>query len=252
MVRNYKTVFVFERGIIMDIISEEKKIHVKGLYLIIRVSVLLLLAVSVFGLFIEGDDSDTSRNAFVILQTIELLVFSFAPKLIEKLFKVSIPNLLESSFLIFIILAQLFGEVAGFFIFVWWWDVMLHVFSGMFVTIIGFSIYNGFIIKSPDYKKFINPVFVALFVFCFALTVEVTWELVEYFFDSVSSNSNMLRTLNSETLIPYQGLEAIKDTMNDIILTICAASIISVLGYLDIKRNWNLFSRWMIHRKSII
>lgn len=235
----------------MKIKIEKEKLPVKVIFLITRIAVILLLAVSIISCFIDTDDADISRNIFIIFQTSVLLIFSFTPTFIEKLFKVEIPDFMENLFLFFMISALLLGEVANFFVTIEWWDVMLHVFSGLLVTIIGFSIYNGGSGKNRNLDKQIQrPFFVALFVFCFAVTVEITWELIEFLFDTLATNSNMLRTIDDVTSLPLSGIAAIRDTMNDIILNMASALLIALLGFFDIKYNWKLFSRWIINQKA--
>lgn len=233
----------------MKFMIKKEKLRVKAIFFIVRGILILLLAVSIVGIIIDADDADISRTIFNSIQTAILLFFSFTPNFVKKVFKVEIPDFMESLFLFFIVSALFLGEVADFFITVWWWDIMLHIFSGLLVTIVGFSIYNGSN-KNPNIEKQIRPFFVALFVFCFTVTVEITWELIEFLFDSLANNSNMLRTLDSASLVPLLGLDAVKDTMNDIILNMISAFLIALLGFFDIKYNWNLFSRWMIRQRT--
>ena len=232
----------------MKLKIKKEKLPGKVVFFITRGAIILLLAVSIASFFIDKGDADISRNIFVITQTSILLLLTFTPTFIEKVFKVEIPDFIETLFLFFIVSALLLGEVANFFITVWWWDVMLHIFSGLLVAIVGFSIYVGSI-KERKSKKTNHPFFVALFVFCFTVTVEISWELIEYLFDLTVANSNMLRTVDSVTLVPFSGIEAVKDTINDILLNMASAFVIAVLGFFDFKYSWNLFSKWMINPK---
>jgi len=231
----------------MKLKVKKEKLPGKVMFFITRGAVILLLAVSIISCFIDKGDADISRNIFVIAQASILLLLTFTTTFIEKIFKVEIPDFIENLFLLFIVSALLLGEVANFFITVWWWDVMLHIFSGLLVTIVGFSIYNGSI-KERNLKKQTHPFFVALFVFCFTVTVETSWEIIEYFFDTTVANSNMLRTVDSATLVPYTGIEAVRDTMNDILLNMASAFVIAIIGFFDFKYEWNLFSKWMINQ----
>jgi len=223
----------------------KKNRKLKLFYYSIRITMVLLLSTSILGIFIDSNDADISRNIFVAIQLAILLILSFGPSFVEKKFKLDIPNYMKSVFLIFILAALLMGEVVNFFVTVSWWDDMLHITSTVLVSIVGFSVINS-VARNPDKKLVLKPFIIALFVFCFSMTVEVIWELFEYTLDNLSSSSNMLRTVNSVTLVPYNGLTAIKDTMYDLILNAISSLVISIAGYFDAKNNFDLFSKWLI------
>ncbi len=215
------------------------------IYLIFRILIGILLIASVLGIFINIEDDSISRNIFVATQSLILLILSFGPSFAEKRFKVDIPTFMESIFLVFIIAALFLGEIAEFFVHISWWDDMLHTTSGLLVTIIGFSIINT-AVKNPNKKITLNPIVISIFVFCFSMTVEVCWEIIEYSADSLIATSNMMRTRDSITGIPFDGLHAIGDTMHDIILTFFAAAFISILGYIDNVKHLGIFNKWLI------
>ncbi len=218
---------------------------IRMFYHFVRIAMALLLTASILGIFIDADDADISRNIFVSIQAFILLILSFGPSLIERKFKLDIPDFMESIFLVFILAALMMGEVAEFFVRISWWDDMLHIISGFLVAIVGFSVVNS-AVKNPNKTLIINPLVIALFVFCFSMTVEIIWELLEYTVDTLISSSNMSRTVDSVTLVPYSGLLAMRDTMHDILLNVISALTISILGYFDAKNNLNIFSKWII------
>jgi hypothetical protein len=226
-----------------------KKNKLKTVYYVLRIVIFILLVVSILSIFINQDTDAISRHIFVAMQSIALLLLSFGPSYAEKKFKIEIPDFMESIFLLFIIAALLLGEIGEFFVHVSWWDDMLHTISGLVFTILGFSIINA-AVDDPDKKIVLNPLVIAIFVFCFSMTIEVIWELFEYSVDSLVVGSNMMRTVDSITLEPFEGLNAIADTMHDIILTFFSALFISVIGFFDNKYHWNIFHRWMIKSKK--
>lgn len=226
-----------------------KHVKLKNVYLLFRIFIAFLLIVSILGIFINKGDASISRNIFVAMQSLALLILSFGPSYAEKKFKIQIPDFMESIFLIFIIAALLFGEIAEFFVHISWWDDILHTTSGLLVAIVGFSIINT-AVNDPHKKIVLNPIVVAIFVFSFSMTVEIIWEMFEYSVDSLISSSNMMRTRDSISLVPFEGLFAIKDTMSDIILTFIASFIISTLGFFDIKYKLGIFNRWIITKKE--
>lgn len=224
----------------------KKIIKLKTFYHLFRIIIGLLFVASIIGIFIRPDDASVSRNIYVAIQAAILFILSLGPSYAERKFKIEIPDFMESIFLVFIVAALLLGEVADFFVHISWWDDMLHLISGFLVAIVGFSIINS-AVKNPTKKIVINPFVIAIFVFCFSMTIEIIWELLEYTLDSLSTTSNMLRTVDSVTLEPYEGLFAIRDTMHDIILNVVSALTISILGYFDSKHDFRLFKKWLIY-----
>lgn len=206
--------------------------------------VLLILA-SIIGIFIREDDADISRGIFIIIQAFVLLLLSFGPPTMEKRLKVEIPDFLEGVFLVFIIAALIFGEIAEFFVRVSWWDDMLHTTSGVLVAVTSFSIINR-AAKNPNNALSLNPFFIALFVFCFSMTIAIIWEFFEFTLDSLSSTSNMMRTHDSVTMVPFQGLDAIQDTIHDLFLACISSLVVSLLGYFDAKKGMSFFKKWLI------
>jgi len=223
----------------------KSKRRLKFFYYSIRIATTLLLLASVLNLIINKGDADISRGIFVITQSILLLILSFSPSIIEKRFKIEIPDFMESIFLVFIIAAQFFGEIAAFFVRVSWWDDVLHTTSGFLIAIVGFSILNS---ANKDSNKVmtLKPIFISIFVFCFSMTVAILWEFLEFSIDSLFSSSNMMRTVNSETLVPLEGLAAVSDTIHDLFLASISSIIVGIFGYFDAKNNFNFFDKWII------
>ncbi|HHW99977.1 MAG TPA: hypothetical protein GX740_01565, partial [Acholeplasmataceae bacterium] len=89
---------------------------------------------------------------------------------------------------------------------------------------------------------------VALFVFCFSLSVGVIWEIIEYLIDGFAA-SNMQRFRDSITGELWMGREALRDTMKDFMLNTLGAALISVLGYIDLKRKSGLINKMVLKRE---
>jgi len=127
---------------------------------------------------------------------------------------------------VFLVLCILGGEVFNWYDSLPWFDKALHFVSGAFFAIIGFAI---------GYKMArAKPKFIALFAFCFSVTISVLWEFYEFFMDS-TFGTNMLRWQDKDT--SARGLGAgLTDTMWDLILGTLAALITCFVGYLWLKR----------------
>ncbi|MGC9309392.1 MAG: hypothetical protein ACP5D2_01720 [Candidatus Nanoarchaeia archaeon] len=152
----------------------------------------------------------------------------FLPTLLEKRFKIDIAEGLEIIVLIFLYSYFYLGEYLDFFYRIWWWDILLH---GIGLFLVG--LFSFYIVYALNRKKSIavklSAFFVALFAFCFALSIGVLWEIFEFLMDSLF-NLNMQKS-------------GLVDTMSDLIIGSFGAFIASVLGYVYMKRDTNRFYR---------
>ncbi len=86
--------------------------------------------------------------------------------------------------LVFLFTAMYLGEIGAYFVKFWWWDIVLHLSSGVILGIVGF-----FLIYFLNQKERISLVlssgFIVLFAFAFAVTAGVVWEVFEFAMDGV-------------------------------------------------------------------
>ena len=220
-------------------------------YYTVRITMIILIVASIISAIISNDSTDVSRSIFVSLQAGILLLLSYGPPTMERKLHLQIPDFLEGVFLVFIIAALIFGEIADFFVTVSWWDDMLHTTSGILVSIISFSIINT-ASKHPNIKITLNPFFIALFIFCFSMTVAVIWEFFEYTIDNLFPGSNMMRTYDTLNNVPFTGLFAVRDTIHDLMLASTSSIAISTIAYFDAKHGFKCINKWLISPESKI
>ena len=129
--------------------------------------------------------------------------------------------LLPSSFqlisLLFILLAQYFGEFLKFYTMFWWWDLFLHGVFGIYAVIVALHLIKGIIIKKKEVTEQRFSIFTVLFAFCFAITLGTLWEIFEFLGDYIL-----------KTDMVNGGLE---DTMSDLIIKTLSAFITSIIYY---------------------
>lgn len=212
-------------------------------YWVIRVVTLVLFVLSILGLVGLLSDSQLDYG-FIGFNAIALFVLSLAPNFLIKK-GVNVPNVISNVYLIFIAAALLLGEIAGFYIIVPHWDSMLHFSTGSLIGLVGFSLID--ILNNKKAHMNLTPLFIALFVFAFSMTMGTLWEILEYGVDIVAG-SNMQRFKDSVTLVPFVGAEALKDTMKDLILNTLGSLLISILGFIDLKRNSFLLNKLSIKK----
>jgi hypothetical protein len=157
-------------------------------------------------------------------------------------------------FVIFCFCGIVLGDVNDFYGKFESYDAFLHFISGIILSIYGFIIINTINYQNKNFK--INPIFVALCAFCFAMTLGACWEIFEYSLDEFfgTNMQTYLETTSSSfprsTDIPLVGHEALKDTMTDIMLNGAGGILVCTIGYLDIKKGKNGFSKERLERRK--
>ncbi|MEG1705414.1 MAG: hypothetical protein RR290_02435 [Clostridia bacterium] len=176
-----------------------------------------------------------SDYTLMLIQCILGLVAMFLPALLSKNLKIEIPNNMIILYVVFLYAAIFLGEVRNFYYDIPHWDTILHGFSGAMIGALGFSVIS-LLNKSKSVK--LSPLFVALFSFCFAITLGVAWEIYEYSFDIILGlNMQKFATYDGTILI---GQAALGDTMKDLIVDCLGAGVMSVIGYISLKykKHW--------------
>lgn len=238
-----------------------------AVYVTMRFLVIALLIVQIFNRDFEA----------VFLCLLTLLLFT-VPHMIQTRFHVEFPTPLEVVFLCFVYASQVLGEILSFYIYVPYWDTLLHTVSGFMCAALGFSLVE-IMNSKPDLKFELSPVFVALVAFCFSMTIGVVWEFFEFGMDRlfgtdmqkdtvVQMISTTLRALNPEStrtvindihstavngqLLGIDGYLDIGliDTMRDLLVNFVGAAVFSVFGYFYVTRNNKSFIEGLLITKK--
>ena len=179
----------------------------------------ILFAGGIISLCIVEDDATQSRLAF-------------------QTFEVALMILMEIIFVAFNFCCLILGDVADFYGRIPWWDSMEHGMSGVLLGILGYVIINTF--NSVEGNKFrYSPIFVSMWVISFAMAVGALWEILEFITDGLfglNSQQFMASSGTFDASVPLQGHEALRDTMEDLMLDFAGSLIISVIGYFDLKK----------------
>jgi hypothetical protein len=154
-------------------------------------------------------------NAFVI--TVAILLGAL-PYFLRKKYGIKLSRKLNFGILLFLFSTILLGEVNYFYEKFAWWDMVLHVVAGLGLTVFGFIILNS-IYSQSELRS--TPGMTAFFAFGFTGMVAVVWEIFEFAVDTLIESSNMQP---SNT-----------DTMQDLIVTLAAALVVTYFGYRHLK-----------------
>lgn len=202
-------------------------------------------------------------DAFLLVLTLALFAI---PQLVERVFNIEIPNLLELIIIIFIFSSTILGELSDFYGYFKIWDTALHTLNGFLAAGVGFSLV--YLLNKNAEGMNLSPLFLAIVTFCFSMTVGVMWEFFEYSADrwmnldmqkdrivqeissvSIDVENNAVYQIEDiqrtvieskdpseeiiETVIDDGYLDiGIIDTMKDLFVNLLGAIVFSVFGYL--------------------
>ena len=221
--------------------QKKKKITFKdAIAMICLVTLIFSIGFSIYKLFdapaelSEARPHERLKSDYVLMLAQCLLgcVVLFLPAVIEKHFKIDIPNYMEVFYFIFLYCAIYLGEVRNFFFIIPYWDLILHTFSGAMLGVLGFSLVN-IMNSSKKVQVTLSPAFTLLFAFCFALAVGGVWEIYEFVMDGLlGMNMQKFMLENGTQLI---GRAALADTMEDMIVDAIGAGVMCLIGYFTLK-----------------
>ncbi|MDV3429318.1 MAG: hypothetical protein LIR50_20215 [Bacillota bacterium] len=163
-----------------------------------------------------------SKLALLFLAVVCIIVPFIITGIADKK-DIVLPSSFQLISVLFVILAQYFGEIKNFYLTFWWWDLLLHTISGSYAVIIALYLIKGIIIKEKDATMQRFTFFALIFSFCFSIALGTLWEMFEFTGDYLF-----------KTTMVKGGLE---DTATDLIVKIIAALITSIMCYYHKLRN---------------
>ena len=144
-------------------------------YFILRLIVILVMIAQ----FFNHDYGNVFMCAFT-------LVLFMIPSFVEKRIKIDVPDLLEIIVLFFIFAAEIMGEIREYYINVPNWDTLLHTTNGFLCAAIGLALID-ILNRSERFSPTLSPFFVAVFAFCFSMTIGVLWDFFDWATESFSA-----------------------------------------------------------------
>ena len=178
---------------------------------------------------IEGEKYEKVKSDYLLMLTqcfLGLVVMSL-PTIITHKLRLMVPNAMCILYYIFLYCAIFLGEIFSFYYLIPHWDLYLHAMSGAMLGALGFILID-WLNKDEHVKLSMSPVFVSVFAFSFALAVGALWEIYEFSFDTILGlNMQKFRNEDGSLLI---GSDALKDTMEDLIIDAISAAAVAILG----------------------
>lgn len=148
------------------------------------------------------------------------------PKVLNKFLKIEISNGMRIMFSLFLFSSIFLGEVMSFYYTVPHWDDLLHFGSSIMTGMFGCVLIAKFFKTETNIK----PVGIAIFAFCFAVCVGGVWEIFEFLMDGLLGLNMQKTMLQSGEML--NGYTAVADTMKDIIVDTCGATVAATIAYL--------------------
>jgi len=206
---------------------------------------LINLILSVLGIFLGPEE--TQYYIFTTFACLGMLVLLFIPAFTQRIFKVIVPSSLYVAFTLFCYCAIILGDVRDYFGTYKHWDSMLHFTSGMMLAVFGFILVNT-LNNTKKGNVRLSPFFVAAAAFCFVMTVQSLWEICEFLCDDwfgLNAQTYMVTGssfASGEEAVMLVGHEALRDTMEDFMLDGLGGLIVSIIGYIDLKKGKSSFA----------
>lgn len=178
------------------------------------------------------------RQWLTALTTLAIIVTTLLPLVLGRRFKVFVPPEFEVLAVVFLFASLFLGEVRGYYLRFWWWDIVLHTASGFLLGIVGFLLVYV-LNETENVEVHMRPRFVALFAFMFAVGLGALWEVFEFSMDQFFGMD-----MQKEMLGDPSGLT---DTMWDLIVDTVGAAVIAVLGfgYLRTQGSRSFLEEWI-------
>lgn len=197
--------------------------------------VFALVTVSVRVIFDESYRAATEYR-IILFQLSMGCAFLRIPRLLSRLLRIGIPEHLHVLYMLFLWGAIFLGEFALFYYRLPLWDVFLHLYSAVLLTLLGLSLPHLITGKGC------GALLTALFAVAFSVLIGVLWEIYEFVFDGILglNMQKFASPTGGAKLAPLAGRDALVDTMTDLITDLVGALVTASWGFASILHRGRL------------
>ncbi len=192
----------------------------------------LLLRLVVIGALVWAALRGDYESVFICALT---LILFLLPAVVERRFRVDLPDTLEIVILFFIFATQILGELSAWYVRFHGWDTLMHTINGFLCAAIGFSLVD-LLNRSERVGMRLSPFYLALVAFCFSMTVGVLWEFFEFAIDQFflydMQKDTIIHTISSTMLDPTKSNHTV--VIRGITEAAVNGEALGLGGYLDI------------------
>ncbi len=196
---------------------------------------LLWVSVTMAGAPHETAQAHTRVKSDYVLMLLQCAVGLLAmglPLLLRRRWRLVIPSRMMILYAVFLYASIYLGEVRNFYYRIPHWDNVLHGFSGLMLGALAFSVVH-FLNSNDRVPLSLSPAFVAVFTFCFAVTVGVVWEAYEFAADGLLGTN--MQKFGPFDGAAFSGRDALRDTMVDLLLDALGGLVMALVGYVSLK-----------------
>ena len=139
------------------------------------------------------------NDLYLLLLVVICILIPFTITYVANKKNLLLPSSFQIVSLIFILLAQYFGEFLQFYTKFSWWDLFLDGSFGCYAVITILHLIQGIITNENGVTKKRFIIFSGILAFCFAITLGTLWEIFEflgdYFFKTDMTNGSLQDTI---------------------------------------------------------
>lgn len=173
------------------------------------------------------------QNWVATLPIILTFILLLIPYFLEHKYKIDFPPEFEIAITVIVYFSLFLGEYNDAYQRFWWWDSLLHGFSGL---ILGFTAFLVLYLFYKTQKIKAKPITIVIIAFSFALAIGALWEIFEFTIDSLfKADMQRARNLCQITEQICNTQLGVVDTMKDLIIDSIGALIASIIGFIYIK-----------------
>jgi hypothetical protein len=110
------------------------------------------------------------------------LLLALGPLGFTGLSGISFPEGLPTGILVYTAAAFLAGEIGGFYVTIWWWDIALHLVASAVLSLVGMALA---LMATGGARPHVALWVLAVLAFGFSMMVGAMWELMEFSLDAV-------------------------------------------------------------------
>ncbi len=197
----------------------------------------LILALGIFNVaWLIYMKANWDEIVFRGLQYVAMLLIMLLPTFLKTRFKIEVPWQLTTIIVIFCFSSLIMGDSLDLYGRIPWWDKLLHTESGLMLSILALWIIHVIMAENDKYI-ILNRYFLSLFLILFSLGLGACWEIIEYSYDSLmGTNTQQFMATTTGSIVsaedvPLCGHEALRDSMQDLILDFFGAFLVAIYGF---------------------
>jgi hypothetical protein len=175
----------------------------------VKLALLVILAIGLVSSIVVA-------NWMNVIFIIFIIVLSAMPTVFAKHYKLILPTEFELTAILFIFASLFLGSTYNFYYRFWWWDIVLHGISAVLLGILGLLLI-WILNHNEKIDMSLNPKFICIFSFSFAVSIGALWEIYEFASDGIFG-SDMQKS-------------GLVDTMWDLIIDTAGALFVSITAY---------------------